>query len=1042
MSPKDEAGHKAAGSMFETNSTGGAGRVGSRERLWAFYLLPAVVGALVCGLVLDGSVRSVAYLALAVLGAGAVAAGVYLERPGSTIPWYVLLAGLAILLFGDTARHGVVPGLGSASGGISLVAHVALLTALGFVIYRHARTLESGALLDASMLAVGGALVVWVCLLGPFLYEGPPSLAWRPISAVDALYAAGFAWLVFASARRSLPLLLAGSGFVALIVGDVLYATSGVGPADVGWLLAYALLGAAALHPDMRDLAEPAPGTSTGFGMRGVAVVSAGILVVPVVLAVQYLRDGPVYPPVVAAGSVALFALALARLRGLANPAVPKLSTSESGLDASEEALVGATDRKAVYEATLRSVKALLERSGRQGTVGLALGGADELDVVAATDQITTEGDRLRLRSGVVRTLVRQRGVSVRQETHPWLVRTTGKRTDEYFFAPIPVDGKLGGVILAGTGASVGAEVRRGIEALGGRVAVALERIERTEEGLRRRARERFESLTRNATDIVMVLDGDGTVQYVSPAYERVLGHDPKDAVGGDGLTHAHPDDAPTARRHLREALKTSGSAPAFAMRVQHADGSWHHVEVEVSNLLDDPNVGGVVLNARDVTERKQTAAKLTRQALYDPLTGLPNRDLLMDRLGQALTRPGSTAGSVAVIFLNLDRFKLVNDSLGREAGDRLLVAVGKRLTASLRPEDTVARLGGDEFVILMEDVESVSQVIYSAERVVKLFEAPFMSGGQEAYTTISAGIAMSRSAADQPLDLLRDADMAMHRAKAQGKSRYEVFDAAMGSYAHRRLERDTELRRAIEREEFVVYYQPKMDLTTGHLHGFEALVRWEHPERGLVPPFEFIPLAEESGLIVRIGHWVLEESCRRAKAWQERYGGVGPAIGVNLSARQFRNPRLPELVAAVLEETRLSPEVLLLEVTESAMMEDAEASSATLTDLKDLGVRVAIDDFGTGYSSLAYLKTFPLDMLKIDRSFVNELGQDRKSTAIVEAVCALGNTLQMQVLAEGIETAQQATQLQGLGCELGQGYFFARPLTQRDAEDMISRHA
>jgi len=596
-------------------------------------------------------------------------------------------------------------------------------------------------------------------------------------------------------------------------------------------------------------------------------------------------------------------------------------------------------------------------------------------------------------------------------------------------------------VISASVGSGLAEEIREGLEILGEQAAFALERIERTNKLHRRRGEDRFEALVRNVSDVIALLGADGVVSYASPSHEQVLGRKPDSVAGKHAFSSAHPDDAERARKYFERVLDSSAgkAGAAIELRMRHADGSWRHMEAVFENLLDDPNVRGVVANYRDVTKRRHAEERLSHQAFHDGLTGLPNRAFLMERLGDALTRTGERGSAVAMLLLDLDRFKVIIDSLGHEVGDALLMAVGRRLQASLRTGDTLARLGGDEFAVLLEDVEGAGQVIFAAERIVKLFETQFQLGDREVYTTASIGIVLSTPERNRPADLMRDADIAMYRAKSGGAP-YEVYNAGMGTQALQSLERQTDIRKAIDREEFVVYYQPKVDLASGALHGFEALVRWNHPKRGIVSPAEFIPLAEERGLIVPIGRWVLEESCRQARYWRDRHGALAPAIGVNLSAGQFRHPRLAELVAAVLEETGLDPKTLLLEITESAVMEDAESSSATLKDLSALGVRIAIDDFGTGYSSLSYLQRFPLDMLKIDRSFVNDLGQDPKGAAIVRTVCTLGRSLGMQVLAEGVETTEQVEQLRQLGCDLGQGYYFSRPVPAKQAEGFIAQ--
>jgi diguanylate cyclase (GGDEF)-like protein len=433
--------------------------------------------------------------------------------------------------------------------------------------------------------------------------------------------------------------------------------------------------------------------------------------------------------------------------------------------------------------------------------------------------------------------------------------------------------------------------------------------------------------------------------------------------------------------------------------------------------------------SARQV-QLHQQAQVLAHQAFHDALTALPNRALLLDRLEHALARAARHQEAIAILFLDLDRFKVVNDSLGHEAGDQLLVAVAKRLQACLRPEDTVARLGGDEFTVLLEGITQVSDATHVAERIKQVLQAPFIVVGHEVFITASIGIALSGLGFGQhdPGELLRDADAAMYKAK--GKARYEIFDANINARALDRLKLESDLNQAIERKEFKVYYQPQVEITTGRILGLEALVRWQHPQHGLMSPSEFIPLAEETRLILPIGQWVLEEACRQARAWQEQYPHDPPLfISVNLSAKQFQNPALPEMVAQILEDTKLDPHRLKLEITESVLMEDVQSAIALLQELKDLGVQLAIDDFGTGYSSLSYLKHFRVEMLKVDKSFIERVGQDPADTAIVQTATALAQTLGMQVVAEGVETAEQLLQLRALGCNWGQGFYFSRPL-------------
>ncbi|MDP9457558.1 MAG: EAL domain-containing protein [Actinomycetota bacterium] len=575
-------------------------------------------------------------------------------------------------------------------------------------------------------------------------------------------------------------------------------------------------------------------------------------------------------------------------------------------------------------------------------------------------------------------------------------------------------------------------------------VATQIER-QRVEEEVRR-SEERFRSLVQNASDLITILEADGTVLYESPAIEAMLGYGPEELVGKNALGLIHPEDAPRVLRAFARLFEERGANPYVEYRFRHADGSWRHLESSGVNLLEEPSVGGIVVNTRDITERKLLEERLLHQALHDPLTGLANRALLLDRLGHALDRADRTEACVAALFLDLDDFKVVNDSLGHDAGDELLVAAAERLGSCLRPEDTIARLGGDEFVVLLEDVRGRGEATEAATRIAEALREPFLLGAhEEAFVSVSIGVALASGGEDRtgssPDDLLRWADVAMYEAKRKGKAHHAVFDPSMDARALERLRLGADLGRAVERGEFRVHYQPEVELSTGRIVGFEALVRWEHPEQGLVSPARFIPVAEETGLIVPIGRWVLEEACRRAKEWQEhRPNGPPPLMSVNLSARQFEHPDLACDVARALGESGLDPGRLVLEITESVLMEDAPSTIATLEELKSLGVGLAVDDFGTGYSSLSYLRRFPVDYLKIDRSFVDGIEEDSGGAVLVSGIVDLGHALGLSVVAEGVETEGQLGLLRGMGCELAQGYHFARPMPGEEAGVLLEK--
>jgi len=473
---------------------------------------------------------------------------------------------------------------------------------------------------------------------------------------------------------------------------------------------------------------------------------------------------------------------------------------------------------------------------------------------------------------------------------------------------------------------------------------------------------------------------------------------------------------------------------------MRHADGFYRWMSARGTAVREASGRASRMAGSQsDITARKKSEAQLLRDALHDGLTGLPNRVLFTDRLERSISRVSRDVGHrFAVLFLDLDRFKVINDSLGHGAGDQLLIAFSKRLSDCLRPSDTVARLGGDEFTVLLEDPREPDDAAGVAERILSASRAPFMLNGHEVFVSTSIGIAVGSTEYTRPEDVIRDADTALYRAKALGKSRYQLFDAEMHLRAMAQMQIENDLRRAIDRGEFELYYQPILNIKQHQIRGFEALIRWRHPERGLIQPSEFISTAEETGLILPIGKWVLEEACRQTALWHAAFPNQRVDINVNLSGRQFSQTDLIEQVTRVLRQTGLAPKHLILEITESVVMDHPETAIAMLHGLKSLGVQLHIDDFGTGYSSLAYLQRFPVDTMKIDRSFINRMSHDSENAEIVRTIISLAHNLDMKVTAEGIETAAQLEHLGSLDCENAQGYFLSRPLTSSDATNML----
>lgn len=538
----------------------------------------------------------------------------------------------------------------------------------------------------------------------------------------------------------------------------------------------------------------------------------------------------------------------------------------------------------------------------------------------------------------------------------------------------------------------------------------------------------RFRSMVQNSSDVIFLIRPDATVRFVSPSVTRVFGYEAGLLIGVRLSDFVHPEDLSGMTAFVQDAASHLGATPPAEWRMRRPDGAWLHAETIGTNLLQDPDVAGIVLNTRDVSERKLLEQQLMHQAFHDPLTGLANRALFRDRVSHALTIAGRQGGSLAVLFLDLDDFKKVNDSLGHGEGDRLLVEVARRLRGCARESDTVARLGGDEFAVLIEDPTPSEGHAAVVERITTAMTRPFALGNSDLEIHASTGIA-TPATGDTADALLRNADVAMYSAKRQGKGRSVRFDPGMYANLLDRLEMENALRHAIERNELILHYQPIVTLKDGKLVGVEALVRWNHPRHGSLVPLHFIPLAEETGLIVPLGRWVLSESMRQLAEWKRAFPRSGISVYVNMSGRELTETDAVGTIQRLLENSGVDPQSLVLEITESVLMQQTDAVLAKLRELKVLGLRLAIDDFGTGYSSLSYLQRFPIDILKIAKPFVDDVVAGVERSALARAIIGIGSTLKLTTLAEGIEMAEQRAGLVGLGCELGQGYYFARPL-------------
>lgn len=550
-----------------------------------------------------------------------------------------------------------------------------------------------------------------------------------------------------------------------------------------------------------------------------------------------------------------------------------------------------------------------------------------------------------------------------------------------------------------------------------------------------RNSERRFRSLLEKSSDVIFITDASFDVFYASPSITTTLGRGDEYYVGKNMRDLVHPDE----REKIQAIRLDNGGNHTLEFRAQHADSRWLYFDCAVRNLLSQENIHGVVFNAREVTEKKNAQTQLQHNATHDQLTGLPNRSSFLSRLDAVISRlkrhPDAMA---AVLFLDLDDFKIVNDCLGHAAGDELIIEVAKRVKGCLRKDGVVARLGGDEFTVLLEEVSDPSDALRVAQRMHAVLAEPFTLSGQEIFKDASIGIAIA-SGETSAESLMQNADLAMYRAKSRGKGCSELFDSAMHAQVMNRLTMEATLRKSLEANQLMLHYQPIVMAASGALEGFEALVRWQLADGEFIPPNVFIPIAEQCGLIIPLGNWIMRTACQKAEEWNRRYSSAAPLyVSINVSARQLAHPSFIKEVADAVQQTGVKPECIRLELTESVAMKDAPGTVQAMAQLRALGVKLSIDDFGTGYSSLSYLRRFPVDVLKIDQSFVADMESNSENYAIVKSVIALARSLGMEVVAEGVETSDQLERLKFVDCDFAQGYLFSRPLPSDAVEKYI----
>ena len=1035
-----------------------------KPRAWLLYLsggIAALLGFLFLPHLRQGWVFNLISLSSPV----AIVVAVRLWKPNSQAPWYLFALGQTFFVVGDVITYNYSDFFGTdlpypSIGDVAyLLVYPCLVGGLLQLIRQRSPGRDRDSVIDSLIVAIGVGTVQWVFLMSPVAHDSTSTLIQKLVGMaypfMDLILLTAVVRLAMGAGKRAPSMYLMGAAGLALFLTDTVYTYISVtgavydqsGYLEAGWGLFYLLWGAAALHPSMRTLSDKAPDVERGMSRPRLILLGAASLIAPGVMLIQLGRADTVDMPVLIGASVMLFVLVVLRMAGLVRRQ-EQSALREKALRNAGAALVTATNRESIYAATLQAASALV---GDEGGLRLLVATDDDVDVfqvVAATGGAEgVEGTRVSL--SILPQWKRDRLQSHRSYEVPTqeaeLANSLAVPENGFFLnAPLFMKEELQGLLVVAGPSSVPREIRDSIEALSSQVALALDSAMTTEVLLIRQSEARFSSLVQNSSDVVMVVEADSTIRYMSPSVERVLGHGPGQLEGTKLTVLIHPDDRAGVLQFLTSGGREEDAHPGLTeFRMKHRDDFWLHVETLRTNLMHDENVKGIVLNTRDVSERKAFEEQLQHQAFHDAVTGLANRALFKDRVEHMIERQARDNLPVSILFMDLDDFKTINDSLGHAAGDRMLAEVGERVKNSLRQADTAARLGGDEFAVLLEDGGDGVDAAEVAARILASLEGPFYLEGKEVFARASIGIATADAQTGGPEgaeELLRNADVAMYMAKEAGKGRYQVFEPAMHDTALRRLELKADLQRAVDNGEFVLHFQPVIELATGRVEGLEALVRWQHPTRGMIPPLDFIPLAEETGMIVSLGRWVLHEACSQARRLQERYVMDPPLqMAVNLSARQLQRPEIVGEIAEILMETRLDPGSLVLEITESVMMQDMELSIQRLSELKDLGVQLAVDDFGTGYSSLNYIRRFPVDILKVDKSFVDGVNEGGEESALTAAIIELAAILRLRPVAEGIERADQLEKLLDLHCDLGQGYYFAKPLTLRAVDELLT---
>jgi len=987
--------------------------------------------------------------------------GVVVNRPRRRLPWWLATSGVAALMLGDMTYDVLTGPLGydnpfpSVADALYLAMYPLIAGGLLLIIRARSPLGDREAFLDACIVTVAVGLPVWVFLAEPYVQDETLTWVQQAVSIAyplgDLLLLAVLARLLIGSGPRPRAKWLMAVGTLGLLVSDVLYGFAQLGGSwstggsvDIGWIVFYGAWGASALQPDMAAITRPVRLAVRKTSRWRLLILALMPLVAPGLLLWE-LSDGTVEEvTALPAASAVLFLLVSMRLKGLVDAA--RHSTQrEAAMRRTGESLVAASTRQEVFEVGAVAIQQITGGASR-----LLIATGTPMRVVfdsAAAPGAQSGRDVTEMMEAYDRELRGEQFVVTSTELWGAVLSEARVPRSAVLLTAMLRGAEISGVLVV-TGEGVDRPERiDAVCALASQMVLALDSIELTEQVAERKSQEHFRSLVQNASDVILVVDEELRLSFQTPSAQSILGWDPVECVGRPVDSLVVAADAARTRVLLRRAQTGQmGGGPVI-----QPDDEWRIVDrhdvvrlfdVSCRSLLEDPSVRGIVVTLHDITERRKLESELKHMAFHDSLTQLPNRALFLDRVEHALARSGRHRERLAVMLIDIDNFKIINDTRGHAAGDALLGQVGHRLQYGLRPGDTCARLGGDEFAILVEGLFTDDEAIQLANRIAEQLRAPFDLGGETVTAGASVGVATNDYGADAS-ELLLQADLAMYAAKEAGKGGMEFFRPALQDKMQIRAQLARELERAVEQHEFTLHYQPIVSLDTGHVLGLEALLRWQHPERGLVFPGEFIDMVEESDLAIAVGSWVIDHALEQAATWQ-RFAPTGGTLklSLNVAPRQLAHAGFVDTVVSALHRHGVPAEGLVLEITERMLAGKEPQIVQAMAELQELGIRLAVDDFGTGYSALGYLRRFPVSTLKIDRSFVQGLGQSPDDEALVEAIIRLGQTFDLDLVAEGVETEEQRLALLRLGCRGGQGFLYSRAVPPTDAEAFLAEHA